>query len=56
VYTTTLHYVVAWTGSWRSPLVMVFVAVALIVAGIVLDLYGGVWPQALARPARRPST
>jgi hypothetical protein len=54
VYATTLHYVVTWTGSWRSPLVMVFVAVALIVAGIVLDLYGGAWPQALARPIGRP--
>jgi hypothetical protein len=54
VYATTLHYVVSWTGSWRSPLVMVFVAVALIAAGVVLDLYGGVWPQALTRPPGRP--
>jgi len=54
VYVTTLRYVVMWTGSWRSPLVMVFVALALIAAGIVLDLYGGAWPRALARPVGRP--
>jgi hypothetical protein len=55
LYAPSLHYIDAWSSSWRLPLLMVFVGVGLVVAGAVLELYGAVWPQRLARPVARRS-
>jgi hypothetical protein len=55
LYAPSLHYVDDWTGSWRFPLLMVFVGVALVFVGAILDVVGAAWPERLARPVvRRP--
>ena len=56
LYAPAFHYVDDASGSWRVPLLMVFVGVALMFAGALLDLAGTSWPQRLARPALRPRT
>jgi hypothetical protein len=53
LYAPSLHYIDTWSASWRLPLLMVFVGIGLVVAGAILDLYGTVWPQRLARPIAR---
>jgi hypothetical protein len=54
LYAPALHYVGEASGAWRAPLLMVFVSLGLIVAGILLDLAGTTWPDRLARPVMRP--
>jgi hypothetical protein len=54
VYAPALHYVDDASGAWRVPLLMVFVGIALMVVGSVLDRVGPSWPERLARPAMRP--
>ncbi len=49
-----LHYVVSWTGSWRSPALMMLVSVGLILLGIVLQLNAKLWASRLKRPAAAP--
>jgi hypothetical protein len=56
LYAPALHYVNDATGAWRYPLLMIFVSLALMVAGALLDLAGSSWPQRLARPVMRPRT
>jgi hypothetical protein len=54
VYSPALHYIDDASGAWRTPLLAVFLGLALIVAGAILDLVGPSWPRRLARPALRP--
>lgn len=56
LYAPALHYVSEATGAWRYPLLMIFVSLALMVAGALLDLAGSAWPQRLARPVMRQRT
>jgi hypothetical protein len=56
VYAPALHYIDDASGAWRTPLLAVFVGLALMVAGAILDLVGPSWPHRLARPALRPRT
>ena len=56
IYSPALHYVDEASGSWRYPLLMIFVSLGLIVVGVLLDLAGPAWPQRLARPVMRPRT
>ncbi len=53
IYAPALHYVDTWTGSWRFPLLMVFVGVGLVFLGAFLDVFGATWPQRLTRPGMR---
>ena len=54
VYAPSLHYVNEASGSWRYPLVMVFVGVALMFVGALLDVAGASWPRRFARPLAGP--
>ncbi len=56
LYAPAFHYVDDVSGAWRVPLLMVFVGVALMFVGAILDVAGTSWPQRLARPALRPRT
>ena len=56
VYAPALHYIDDASGAWRTPLLAVFVGLALMVAGAILDRVGPSWPHRLARPALRPRT
>jgi len=56
IYSPALHYVDEASGSWRYPLLMIFVSLGVIVVGVLLDLAGPAWPQRLARPVMRPRT
>lgn len=56
LYAPALHYADEASGAWRYPLLMVFVSLALMVLGALLDLAGSAWPQRLARPVIRPRT
>jgi hypothetical protein len=49
LYAPALHYTNDVSGSWRYPLLMVVVGLALMVAGALLDAAGTTWPHRLAR-------
>jgi hypothetical protein len=51
VFGAMLHYDLEWTGSWRSPALMVLVSLGLILLGMVLQLYARLWVARLGRPA-----
>jgi hypothetical protein len=56
LYVPALHYVGEASGAWRTPLLMVFISLGLMIAGALLDTVGAAWPQRLARPVVRPRT
>ena len=54
VFGAMLHYDREWTGSWRSPVLMVLVSLGLILLGIVLQLNAQLWASRLGRQPAAP--
>jgi hypothetical protein len=54
LYAPSLHYLDDASGSWRFPLLMVFVGVGLMFVGAFLDAAGAAWPGRLTRRATPP--
>jgi hypothetical protein len=51
IYAPAVHYIDDWTGSWHIALVLVFVGIALVFLGAILDTVDATdWPAMLARP------
>jgi hypothetical protein len=54
VYGVLVHYVGEGLGSWKEPVLLLAVSLALVALGIALQLYARLWARLTTRPAAPP--